>query len=40
MFDEKIDGPYLESAFKTKENIIVEIEEEEITDEEQDEIDN
>jgi len=34
VFDEKIDGPTLEPVFKTKENIIVEIDEDEISDEE------
>jgi hypothetical protein len=34
VFDERVDGPELESAFKTKENIIVEIDEEELSDEE------
>lgn len=32
VFDEKLDGPNLEQVFKTKENIIVEIEEEELSD--------
>jgi len=34
VFDEKVDGPALESVFKTKENVIVEIDEDEISDEE------
>ena len=34
VFDEKVDGPGLESVFKTRENVIVEIDEEEISDEE------
>ena len=34
VFDEKVDGPSLESVFRTKENVIVEIDEEEISDEE------
>ena len=34
VFDEKIDGPALENIFRTKENVIVEIDEEEISDEE------
>jgi len=34
VFDETIDGPTLEPVFKTKENIIVEIDEDEISDEE------
>lgn len=40
VFDEKVDGPALESAFKTKENVIVEIDEEEISDEEVPDEDN
>lgn len=35
VFDEKIDGPSLEQVFKTKENIIVEIDEDELSDEEE-----
>ncbi len=34
VFDERVDGPALETAFKTKENVIVEIDEEEISEEE------
>lgn len=33
VFDEKVDGPGLEQVFRTKENIIVEIDEDEISDE-------
>ena len=34
VFDEKIDGPELQEIFKQKDNVIVEIDEEEISDEE------
>jgi hypothetical protein len=34
VFDEKIDGPVIETVFKTKENVIVEIDEDELSDEE------
>ena len=34
VFDEKIDGPIIETVFKTKENVIVEIDEDELSDEE------
>lgn len=34
VFDEKVDGPTLEPLFKTKENIIVEIDEDELSNEE------
>jgi hypothetical protein len=32
VFDEKIDGPALEMVFRTKQNIIVELDEDEISD--------
>ena len=32
VFDEKVDGPELEQAFRAKENVIVEIDEEELSD--------
>ena len=31
VFDEKIDGPVIETLFKTKENVIVEIDEDELS---------
>ena len=34
IFDEKIDGPQLEQVFRTKENVIVEIDEDELSNEE------
>jgi len=34
VFDERVEGPTLETIFKTKENVIVEIDEDEISDEE------
>jgi len=34
VFDEKVDGPALETVFRTKENIIVEIDEDELSDDE------
>lgn len=35
MFDEKVDGPGLEAAFKKQGDVIVEIEEEDESDDEQ-----
>lgn len=34
VFDERVDGPDLEQVFRTKENVIVEIEEDELSNEE------
>lgn len=34
VFDEKVDGPILEPLLRTKENVIVEIDEDELSDEE------